>query len=65
MTVLNVTIFCESTVLKISFSDCKLCLTLSYFTYMSFFFFNNSVNQGKLGLSLGIMEGKGLSFLKQ
>ena len=31
---------------------------------MSFSFFNNSVNQGKLGLSLGIMEGKGFSFFK-
>ena len=35
-----------------------------FFTYMAFSIFNNSVNQGKLGLSLGIMEGKGFSFLK-
>ena len=38
MTVLNVTIFCESTVLKFSFSDCKLCLTLSYFYFYEIFF---------------------------
>ena len=48
MTVLNVIIFSESTVtvLKVSFSDCQLCLTLSYFTFMSFSFFNNSVING-------------------
>ena len=33
MDVRNVTIFCESTVLKLSFSNCKLCLTLSYFYF--------------------------------
>ena len=37
MTVLNVTIFCESTVLKVSFSGCY-----HIFTFMSFNFFNNS-----------------------
>ena len=50
------------TVLIASFSDCDLCLTLSYFTYMSSSFFNNSVNQEKRGLSFGIMEGWGRAF---
>ena len=39
-------------------------LTLSYFTYFTSLF-NNSVNQVKWELSLGIMEEKGLSFLMQ
>ena len=44
--------------LKVSFSDRK---RYHIFTYMSFSFFNNSVNQGKLKLLLGIMEGKGFA----
>ena len=36
-----------------------------FFTYMPFSFFNNSINQGKWGLSLGIMEGKSMSSLMQ
>ena len=38
-----------------------LNVTIFLLMYMSFSFFNNSVNQGKRGLSLGIMEGKGFS----
>ena len=38
MTVLNVTIFYVSTVLKVSFSECDLCLALSYsYLYVIFF----------------------------
>ena len=37
-----------------------------FFTLMSFSFsVNNSVNQGKREMSLGIREGKWFSFIKQ